>query len=62
MRQPKVNKPVKKSGLSTVGKNEDEDWFCVKVSNFTKQQIRIFRSDLNNFCKEYLNKQEEKDY
>ena len=64
MRQPKVNKPIKKSGLSTVGKKEEEDWFCVKVNNFTKAQIRAFRADLNNFCKDYFKNEAvvEKDY
>ena len=61
MRQPKVNKPIKKSGLSTVGKKEEEDWFCVKVNNFTKAQIRSFRADLNAFCKGYFKKDEEKE-
>ena len=65
MRQPKINKPIKKAGLSTIGKREEEEWFCVKVSSFTKQQIRGFRTDLNKFCKDYFNKKEEteaKDY
>lgn len=62
MRQPKINKPVKKTGLSTVGKNETEDWFCIKVSALTKQQFRSFRSDLNAFCKEYFVNKEDKDY